>query len=220
MQRKSDSTRELCVRYVLVVLAGLLMKMGWEIIDWRFVRHIFEIERGHVVVMVLTFLLTLFVDPMVAVGIGLIVAGMENAIRSERLELDRVISVPLLEGDPDDPYLARIGAVALRGRFTVASATALVRVVSADIDDHEVVVFDFTETASLDDSAVMVMEQLFETAAEQGTPCVLAGLSRSVESALHSLGALDESPADHFADNLTEARALARRLLEQDANVT
>lgn len=201
------------------VLAGLLMKMGWEIIDWRFVRHIFEIERAHVVVMLLTLLLTLFVDLMVAVGIGLIVAGMANAVRSERLELDRVISVPLLEGDPDDPYLARIGVVALRGRFTVASATALVRVVGADIEEHEVVIFDFSETASLDDSAVMVIEQLFETAVEQGTPCVIAGLGGSAESALRSLGALDEIPGDHLAGNLTEARALARKLLDEDSGL-
>ncbi len=201
------------------VLAGLLMKLGWEIIDWRFVRHIFEIERGHVVVMLLTLLLTLFVDLMVAVGIGLIVAGMANAMRSERLELDRVISVPLLEGDPDDPYLARIGAVALRGRLTVASSSALVRVVTADIADHEVVIFDFSRTASLDDSAVMVMEQLFETAAENGTPCIIAGLSGSVESALRSLGALDNIPADRFVDSLTEGRELARELLAREADV-
>lgn len=198
------------------VLAGLLVKMGWEIIDWRFVRHIFQIERGHVVVMLLTLLLTLFVDLIVAVGIGLIVAGMANAVRSERLELDRVLSVPLLEGDPDDPYLARIGVVALRGRFTVASSNALVRVVTADLEDHEVVIFDFSRTASLDDSAVLVMEQLFQTAAEQGTPCLIAGLSGSVEAALRSLGALDGIPADRFVGSLTEARELARTLLDQE----
>ena len=195
------------------VLAGLLMKMGWEIVDWRFVRHIFQIERGHVVVMLLTLVLTLFVDLMVAVGIGLIVSGLANAVRSERLELDRVISVPLLEGDPDDPYLARIGAVALRGRFTVASANAISRVVSADIEEHEVVIFDFSRTVSLDDSAVMVMEQLFQAAADNGTPCVIAGLGGSVESALRSLGALDEIPAAHFTDSLTSAKSLARELL-------
>lgn len=201
------------------VLAGLLMKMGWEIIDWRFVRHIFEIDRSHVVVMLLTLLLTLFVDLMVAVGIGLIVAGMANAVRSERLELDRVLSVPLLEGDPDDPYLARIGAVALRGRFTVASANALVRVVGADIEEHEVVIFDFSETVSLDDSAVMVIEQLFETAAENGTPCVIASLDGPVESALRSLGALDLVPAEQIVDSMTEARALASKLLDQDSHL-
>lgn len=131
------------------VLAGLLMKMGWEIIDWRFVRHVFQIGRGHIVVMLLTLLLTLFVDLMVAVGIGLIVAGMADVVRSERLELERVLSVPLLEGDPNDPYLARIGVAALRGRFTVTSSNALVRVVTADLEDHEVVIFDFSRTSSL-----------------------------------------------------------------------
>ena len=198
------------------VLAGLLIKMGWEIIDWRFVRHIFQLERGHVVVMLLTLLLTLFVDLIVAVAVGLIVAGMANAVRSERLELDRVLSVPLLERDPDDPYLARIGVVALRGRFTVASSTALVRVVTADLEEHEVVIFDFSRTASLDDSAVMVMQQLFKTAAEHGIPCVIAGLGGSVESALRALGALDDIPAERFVASLTEGRDLARTLLNQE----
>ncbi len=198
------------------VLAGLLMKMGWEIIDWRFVRRILQIERGHVVVMLMTLLLTLFVDLIVAVGIGLIVAGMANAVRSERLELDRVLSVPLLEHDPDDPYLARIGVVALRGRFTVASSNALVRVVTADLEDHEVVIFDFSRTASLDDSAVTVMQQLFQTAADNGIPCVIAGLSGSVESALQSLGALSGIPPDRFVNSLTEARELARELLVEE----
>ena len=201
------------------VLAGLLMKMGWEIIDWRFVRHIFQIERSHVVVMLLTLLLTLFVDLMVAVGIGLIVAGMANAVRSERVELDQVLSVPLLEGDADDPFLARIGVVALRGRFTVASSNALVRVITADLEDHEVIIFDFSRTASLDDSAVMVIEQLFETAAENGTPCIIAGLGGPPESALRSLGALDDIPPDRFVESLTEARELAKELLGQETKV-
>ena len=149
-------------------------------------------------------------------GHRMIVAGMANAVRSERLELDRVLSVPLLEHDPDDPYLARIGVVALRGRFTVASSNALVRVVTADLEDHEVVIFDFSRTATLDDSAVMVMQQLFQTAADNGIPCVIAGLSGSVESALHSLGALSGIPPDRFVDSLTEARELARELLVEE----
>ena len=199
------------------VLAGLLMKMGWEIVDWRFVRHIRQIDRGHVLVMVLTLLLTLFVDLIVAVGIGLIVAGMANAVRSERLELDRVISVPVLEGDADDPFLARIGLVALRGRFSVASSNALVRVISADIEDHEVVIFDFSNTVSVDDSAVMVIGQLMSQAEESGTPCVIAGLEGSVKSALDSLEALESVPEGREVESLTEARELALDLLHEKA---
>lgn len=157
----------------LEVLAGLLMKMGWVNVDGRFVRHITEIEHGHAVVTLFTLLLTFFVDLMVALGMCLLVTGMADVVRSERLEVVRVISVRPLEGAPDAPHPARIGVAALRGWFKVASPNAWVRVVGADIEEHEVVIFDFCQTASLDDSAVMVMEQLFERATEQGTPCVV-----------------------------------------------
>ena len=195
------------------VLAGILMKIGWEIIDWRFVARIRTMQRGHLAVMLLTLILTLFVDLVTAVAIGLIVAGMANAVRSERLELDSVLSVPLLEGNPDDPYLARVGLVALRGRFSVASSTSLVRVMSADIDEHEVVIFDFSETTALDDSAAMVIKQLLESAEDHDTPCIVAGVGGSPGDALRSLGALDVIPSDHIVETLEQARSLANELL-------
>ena len=47
--------------------------------------------------MLITLALTVFVDLVTAVAIGLIAAGMAGARQFERLELDRVISVPLLD---------------------------------------------------------------------------------------------------------------------------
>ncbi len=201
------------------VLAAILIKTGWDVIDWRFLRHIRLLPRGHVAVMLITMIATIFTDLVIAVAIGLILAGLINAARLERLELSDVISVPLLEGSPDDPYVARIGLVQLRGRFTAASANALVRVIAADIEEHEVVIFDFTRTGGLDESAVLVIEQLFNRAHENGTPCVIAGLGGSAESALNSLGVLNDFSADRLADNLTEARELARELLDQEAEL-
>jgi SulP family sulfate permease len=199
------------------VLAGILMKVGWEIIDWRFITRIRQVQRSHLSVMLLTLVLTLFVDLVTAVALGLIVAGMANAVRSERLELDNVLSVPLLGGDPDDPYLAPVGLVALRGRFSVASSNALTRVISADIEEHEVVIFDFSRTTAMDDSAAVVLKQLIESATEQGTPSIVMGLydNSSVADALESLGALDDVPKNHRVESLIEARELADRLWQE-----
>ena len=85
------------------VLAGILMKVGWDIIDWRFIKRIHRVQREHLLVMLITLALTVFVDLVTAVAIGLIAAGMAGARQFERLELDRVISVPLL----DQSFLAR-----------------------------------------------------------------------------------------------------------------
>ncbi len=202
------------------VLAGILLKVGWDIIDWRFLRRIRDIQGSHLLVMFMTVVLTMFVDLVTAVAIGLIAAGMANALRSERFELDNVLSVPLLDLSGDDPYSARTGLLALRGRFSVASSSALVRAITPDIQEHEVVIFDFSRTTALDDSAAMVIKDLVEGATEQGTQSIAMGLEQtpSVESALDSLGALDDIPPERRVETLVEARELADALLaERDA---
>ena len=78
-------------------LAGILMKVGWDIIDWRFITRIRYVQREHLLVMLITLVLTVFLDLVTAVAIGLIAAGMASARQFERLELDSVVSVPLLD---------------------------------------------------------------------------------------------------------------------------
>ena len=168
------------------VLAGILMKIGWDIIDWRFLTLVHRIRREHLIVMLLTLGLTVFVDLVTAVAIGLIAAGITHAQQLETLELDSVISVPLLdqmffseyeEMALTDPYSARVGLVVLKGSFTVASSRKLVEVIGEDIKDHEIVIFDFSDTTYLDDSAAMVVERLMNVATEKQTEFVVMGLS-------------------------------------------
>ncbi len=143
------------------VLAGILMKVGWDIIDWRLLSRIHRLRREHLYVMALTLGLTVFVDLITAVAIGLIAGGMVHAWQLEKLELDSVVSVPLLDREflkrtedfcDLDPYTARGGLVSLRGSFTVASCKKLVEVIGEDIKEHEVIIFDFSDTLYVDRS--------------------------------------------------------------------
>ena len=79
------------------VLAGILMKVGWDIIDWRFIARITRIQREHLVVMLITLGLTVFADLLTAIMLGLIVAALVSARQFEYLELDSVVSAPLLD---------------------------------------------------------------------------------------------------------------------------
>ena len=202
------------------VLAGILMKVGWDIVDWRMVLRLHRIRREHLIVLLITLGLTVFVDLVTAVAIGLIAAGMAHARQLERLELDSVVSVPLLdqaffggEGDTDDPYSARVGLIALRGGFTVASAQKLIGVIGPDIRDHEVVIFDFSGATYMDDSAAMLIRQLMDLAAEEDTPCIVMGLSGPVAETLDALDILHDVPPGQVVDTLEEARQTARDLL-------
>ena len=208
------------------VLAGILMKVGWDIIDWRFLTRILRVQREHLLVMLITLGLTVFLDLVTAVAIGLIAAGMASARQFERLELDSVVSVPLLdqsflasqqdeeEDEEADAFSARVGLVALRGSFSVASSNKLINTISVDIRDHEVVILDFSDTVYMDDSAALVMEQLIDTAIAEDTECIVMGLAGPPAATLQTLNVLRRVRPDHFVATLDDARETAKRILE------
>ena len=203
------------------VLAAILMRIGWGIVDWRLLARVHRLQPEHLIVLLATLGLTVFVDLITAVAVGLIAAGMAHARQLEGLELDSAVSVPLLDqtffADREelvaDPHSARVGLVALRGRFTVASSRKLMEVIGADIKDHEVVIFDFSGATYVDYSAAMVLEGLLEEAARASTEPVVMGLDGPVADTLDRLDVLRHVPGDRIVGNLDEARDVAARLL-------
>ena len=204
------------------VLAGILMKVGWDIIDWRFLTRILRVQREHLLVMLITLALTVFLDLVTAVAIGMIAAGMASARQFERLELDSVVSVPLLDrsflpgeegAEEPDAFSARVGLVALRGSFTVASSNKLISAISVDIRDHEVVILDFSSAVYMDDSAALVVEQMIDAAIAQDTECIVMGLRGLPETTLRALNVVQRVPADRFVATLDDARETAKRIL-------
>ena len=203
------------------VLAGILMKVGWDITDWRFITRAHRVQREHLIVMLITIGLTVFLDLVTAVAIGLIAAGMAGARAFERLELDSVVSVPLVDrsffGTPEggnevDDFAARVGLVSLRGSFSVASSHRLINQISADIEDHEVVILDFTDTIYMDDSAALVVEQLIDVPIDENTECIVMGLEGRPAITLKALNILRRVPQDRFVDELDGARETAKRI--------
>ena len=79
------------------VLADIMIKAGWDIIDWRFLTRIHRVRPVYLLVSLMTLGLTVFVDPVTAVTIGLIAAGLVGSGHLERLQLDNLISLPFLD---------------------------------------------------------------------------------------------------------------------------
>lgn len=206
----------------LAVLSGILLKVGWDIVDWRLLSVLHRIRREQLVVMLTTLAVTVLVDLVTAVAVGLIVAGMAHALQLESLELDNVMSVPILDSKffaqhkgvvTSDPLAARVGLVSLRGRFTVASSKKLTEAVGADIKDHQIVIFDFSAATHFDDSAAMVIDQLIGVAEKVDTTFIVMGLSGNVLNVLVTLNVLSRVPKNLIVETLDEAREVAAGLL-------
>ncbi|WP_419840062.1 SulP family inorganic anion transporter [Candidatus Poriferisodalis sp.] len=220
------------------VLAGILIKIGFDIIDWQYLTRVRRVQLDQYGVMVLTLGLSMVADLVVAVGAGLIAAAMTAARQFERFELDTVVSTPLLdmtflnapdESDGDvaggglpsydldgpDPFAARTGLLSLRGTYTAASSIKLLKSITTDVAEHEVVIFDFTDTRYMDDSAAYMVGHLVDVAVEGGANCIVMGIEASQAASIRELNVLRSVPVEHFVADLDEARVVARRLLDE-----
>ena len=164
----------------------------------------------------------MFLDLLTAVVVGMIAAAVTSARQFERLELDSVVSTPLLDqtflgtdgtDDDADVFAARVGLVALRGNFSVASAAKMINTISVDIRDHEIVILDFSNTVYMDDSAALVMEQLIDGAMAEDVTCIVMGLTDLPATTLAALNVLRRVPEENFVEDLDGARKVARRIL-------
>ena len=216
------------------VLAGILIKIGFDIVDWQYISRVRRAQLDQYGVMAVTLTLSIVSDLVIAVGAGLIAAAMTGARQFERLELDNVVSTPLLDmtflnaddpGDGDDgapsldlvgpePFAARTGLLSLRGTFTAASSIKLFNTINHDVEEHEVVIFDFTDTRHMDDSAAFMIGQLVDVALDSGAKCVVMGLEESQATSIKELNVLRGVPEGNFVADLDGARVVARRLLD------
>ena len=165
-------------------LSGILIVIGWNFMDRRFIARMHRIPRAYVFVTLLTVLLALFVKFVDAMLIGLIAAAFIGARRAEGHELGRLVSVPLLDrailgdeniDDGTDPFEARTGLVVFPDRVSVASARELTRIV----------IFDLSRTIYMDDTTAVIIGQLVDTAMTRSTRrFVIAGLQGDVADSL------------------------------------
>ena len=127
--------------------------------------------------------------------------------------LDQVFLYDGEEAEDSDPFSARVGMVALRGSLTVTSSRSLVRTISMDLAEHELVVFDFSDATYIDDSAAMLVKQLIEIATDEKTPAIAMGAlggSRGHPVRPRRPGRGSEGA---IVRDLDEARRVARKLL-------
>ncbi len=200
------------------ILAAILLKVGWDIIDWGYLKRLKRAPRDKAFVMLVTLLLTVFVDLITAVAVGLILAGFITARWNAEEELKGIAHL----ASPDDtenhqPSEAereargKVALVRLRGRFSYASARELVRRANTVDNDmvHGAVIYDFTDATRLDTSAALAVEELLLLAEEAGIACVICGLSGEAERTLKNLCVLDKIAPSRVLDSRGQAIALA-----------
>ena len=206
----------LAARIPLAVLAGIALKVGLDIVDWGFLRRAHRISVKGALILYLVIGLTVLVDLIVAVAVGVFVANMLTIDRLSQLQSGQSVkSISTADDDLDlpkeekallDAGEGRVLLFQLNGAMIFGVAKAIGREHNA-VGQCDAVVFDLGAVSHLGVTAALALENAVEEAVEAGRRVYVVGAAGTTRKRLDALKLFDVLPADHT--RLTRAQALA-----------
>ncbi|MDT7042351.1 SulP family inorganic anion transporter [Candidatus Nitronereus thalassa] len=186
----------------LAVLAGLLFKVGLDIIDWRFLRHVFQAPRADVLIMAVVFLVTVLVDLVTAVGVGIVMASVLFVKEMADLELAnlRVITgtseeAPLSRAEQAvlDRNKGKIVLIHVDGPMSFGSAKNMVRRLERipELRTFKSVVLDLSDVPMIDGTAALAIEDMLRMIQFNKQHLFFSGMHPKVAEVLDGLGVLN-----------------------------
>ena len=200
----------------LAVLAGIAVKVGIDIIDWEFLKRAHHLSLKAAVITYGVIVLTVLVDLIAAVGIGVFVANVLTIDRMSTLQSRKVKTISTADddvelSDEEQQLLDRASGMVLlfqlAGPMIFGVAKAIAREHNA-IGNCQAVVFDLSEVSHLGVTAAIALENAVKEAMEVGRDVFMVGVSGSTKNRLHKLKLLERLPAQ----NITSDRLSALRL--------
>ena len=207
----------------LAVLAGILLKVGIDIIDWRLLRHVVEAPRADVLIMAIVLLVTVFVDLITAVGVGVVLASLLFVKEMADLELAnmRIITgssheAPLTREENSilDQHKGQLVLIHVDGPMSFGSAKNMVRQLEGitEFSLFTAVVLDLSDVPAIDGTAALAVEDMLRIVKSHKQHLFFVGMQPAVKNVLDGLGVLKLiRPGHQFAfrlDALKQAASL------------
>ncbi|KPQ37680.1 MAG: sulfate permease, SulP family [Phormidesmis priestleyi Ana] len=198
----------------LAVLAGIIIKVGIDIIDWGFLKRAHHISGKSAAIMYGVIFLTVFVDLVVAVGVGIFVANILTIEKLSQLRSDKGVTAitdnddkialseeekSLLEQGRDQILL-----FSLSGPMIFGVAKAISRQREA-VQNCKAMILDLSEVPHLGVTTSLSIENAIQEAVDGDREVYVVGATGQTYKRLSKLGLLKIVPAERFLDSRTEA---------------
>jgi len=203
-------------------LAGILIKVGIDVIDWRFIRRLHRAPRIDLVLMLIVLGLTVFVNVITAVGVGVVLASLVFVKEMAEVQMSsiRTLNDPEHEilFEPETAALYRshrdqLMFLHLSGLISFGAANELTRRFAA-VGEYEVLIIDLLDVPRVDGSAALALEEVIQRAADEGKHVIMVGMTFHVARLLGRLGILDRVRESERFDNRSDAVSAAVSYLE------
>ena len=183
------------------LLAGILIKVGLDIIDWGFLRRAHKLSLKTAAVMYGVLLMTVFWDLIWAVLVGVFIANMltidsitetqlegmdaDNPLDKENIQTKNLL--PAEEKDLLDKCSGEVMLFRLKGPLSFGAAKGISDRMSL-VRNYKILILDITDVPRLGVTATLAIEDMMQEAKNNSRKAFVAGANEKVKERLSKFG--------------------------------
>jgi SulP family sulfate permease len=205
------------------VLAGILIKTGWDIIDRAYIVKAHRGPRWDLALMLLVLILTVFVDLITAVVAGVVLASLafvkqiaDEQLKSLRDITNEGLSINFSEEEAELMTHAhkRINVFDFGGPLSFGAAADVGHQIrEKSKGPSQVMIFDFSQVPFIDVSAARAMETIANDGKVSNKLVYISGMNDQIRTMLTELMG-DIVPREQYFDTRRDAIAAAVEFVE------
>lgn len=197
----------------MAVLAGIALKVGIDILDWSFLKRSHQVSLKGSLIMYGVMFLTVFVDLIIAVGVGVFIANILTIEKLSQLQAQDVKTITDADDDmplSDEEKLllnqaeGRVLLFYLSGPMIFGVAKAIAREHAA-MKYADVLILDLSNVPMLGVTASLAIENVINDAIEQNRQLYVVGATGQTKKRLQSLKLMRRIPVERQEMSRLEA---------------
>lgn len=203
----------------MTTLAAVLLVVAWNMADWESFFHLCKTApKSDVIVLVATFLLTVFFDLVVAIEVGVVLASMlfmKRMAETADVKAWKYTDAPdITPGEAeklrDIPHSIRVFEIC--GPLFFAAADEILRIQSEK--STKVIVIRMRSVPAIDASAMRSLRQLAARAKKKKITLIFSHVNEQPMSVMKKDGFIEHIGVENFHPNIVEALDYAEALVK------
>jgi len=207
------------------VLAGILLKVGTDIIDWDYLKRLKNAPKAGIAIMLTVLIVTVTIDLLLAVGIGMVMASFLFMQRITEMQIDSMKTItrpgevpgeehPMSEQEVDimEQANGQIMLFHMSGPMSFSSAKSIVRRHSM-VTDYQSMILDLSDVPSIDFTTSRSLEDIIIDTVSAGRNIFLVGAGKAVCDMLKQQGVLEHIDTSHMYKQRVDALLHASSML-------
>ena len=201
-------------------LAAVLLIVAYHMSEWKHFMKLMKSPRADILVMLTTFLLTVFIDLTVAIQVGVVMSALLFMNRMASTAEVRYVRAEMNEDYSEDNDLkgvdipAGVEVFEIFGPFFFGATNHFKDTLNIVENPPKVLILRMRHLNVIDATAIRALEDVIEKTRREGTRLIFSGVNDTLNNVFRKTGVDKHVGAENIFGNITPALEAARKHVE------